>query len=44
VVSETTNAAGRTVRQVRDTTGALIEYTLDTAGQVTGARVVQPGR
>jgi YD repeat-containing protein len=30
-LKQTTNAAGQTVRQVRDQAGALIEYTLDTA-------------
>jgi hypothetical protein len=40
VVRETTNAAGQTVRQVRDTGGGLIELTLDRAGQVVNSRVL----
>jgi YD repeat-containing protein len=40
-VSEVTNAAGQTVRTVRDTAGNVIEVTLNTAGQVVGTRVLQ---
>jgi YD repeat-containing protein len=40
VLRETTNAAGQTVRQVRDTTGRTLEYTVDSAGRVVGSRVV----
>jgi hypothetical protein len=39
---ETTNAAGQAVRQVRDTAGSLLEYTLDKAtNKVLGVRVLQ---
>ena len=39
---ETTNAAGQAVRQVRDTAGALLEYTLDKAtNKVLGVRLLQ---
>jgi len=42
VVKETTNTAGQLVRQVRDTGGALIEYTLDKAtNKILGARLLQ---
>jgi hypothetical protein len=42
VVTETTNAAGQLVRQVRDTGGALIEYTLDRAtNRLLSARLLQ---
>ncbi|HEX2090810.1 MAG TPA: hypothetical protein VHG28_00355 [Longimicrobiaceae bacterium] len=41
VVQQTTNAAGQTVRQVRDPAGAVVEYTLDTTGRIVGARVLQ---
>jgi YD repeat-containing protein len=41
-LSETTNAAGQAVRQVRDQAGALIEYTLDKAtNAIRGVRVLQ---
>lgn len=40
VISETTNAAGQTLRRVRDTSGAVIELTLDAAGKVISSRVV----
>ena len=43
-LQEPTNAAGQTMRQVRDTTGNLIEYTLDSAGGVLNARVLQQAR
>lgn len=39
---ETTNAAGQVVRQVRDTAGSLLEYTLDRAtNRVLGVRLLQ---
>ena len=39
---ETTNTAGQAVRQVRDTAGSLLEYTLDKAtNKVLGVRVLQ---
>lgn len=38
VINETTGAAGQIVRTVRDDAGRLIQYTLDSAGNVTGAR------
>jgi hypothetical protein len=41
-IRETTNAAGQAVRQVRDTAGALLEYTLDRASnRVLGVRLLQ---
>ena len=40
VQGETTNAAGQTLRRVVDTTGAIIELTLDSAGKVINTRVV----
>ena len=41
-IRETTNAAGQAVRQVRDTAGALLEYTLDRAtNRVLGVRLLQ---
>ncbi|MBA2504286.1 MAG: hypothetical protein H0V27_15540 [Pyrinomonadaceae bacterium] len=39
-MNETTNAAGQTVRCVRDTSGAVIELTLDTAGKVVNSSVI----
>ena len=39
-VRETTGAGGQILRQVRDTSGAVIELTLDAAGRVTNSRVV----
>jgi outer membrane biosynthesis protein TonB len=39
-VRETAGAAGQIVRQVRDESGRVIEFTVDTAGRITGARVV----
>jgi hypothetical protein len=36
----TTNQSGQTVRRVLDTTGAVIELTLDAAGRVVNSRVV----
>lgn len=39
---ETTNAAGQAVRQVRDSAGSLLEYTLDrAANRVLGVRLLQ---
>nr|MDQ3746683.1 hypothetical protein [Acidobacteriota bacterium] len=38
--TDTTNAAGQTVRRVLDTSGAVIELTLDAAGRVINSRVV----
>ncbi|HYC51216.1 MAG TPA: hypothetical protein VEB19_08940 [Gemmatimonadaceae bacterium] len=39
---ETTNTAGQAVRQVRDTAGSLLEYTLDKAtNKVLGVRLLQ---
>ena len=38
--TDTTNATGQTVRRVLDTTGAVIELTLDAAGRVVNSRVV----
>lgn len=43
VVRETTNAAGQTVRTVRDTTGAVLELVLDQAGKVVSSKVVSQG-
>lgn len=40
VVKETTNAAGQTLRQVRDQSGSIIELTLDSAGKLVNSRVV----
>jgi hypothetical protein len=40
VLNETTNTAGQTVRRVRDSSGAVIELTLDAAGKITNSRVV----
>lgn len=41
-IRETTNAAGQAVRQVRDTAGSLLEYTLDRAtNRVLGVRLLQ---
>jgi len=40
VGSDTNNTAGQTIRRVRDTGGAVIELTLDTAGRVLNSRVV----
>jgi hypothetical protein len=39
-VSQTVNAAGQTVRRVRDQTGAVIEYVRNAAGQLSNIRVV----
>ena len=44
VLPQTTNAAGNIVRQVRDQSGAVLEYTLDSAGRITGSRVIRPAR
>jgi hypothetical protein len=42
-VSETTNAAGSLVRQVKDQAGNLIEYTLDKAtNKLSAVRQVKP--
>jgi hypothetical protein len=41
-LSETTNAAGAVVRQVRDQSGAVIELVLDRAGRVTSSHVLSP--
>jgi hypothetical protein len=43
VLSETTNAAGQTVRRVQDTAGAVIELTLDNAGKLLGSKVLSQG-
>ena len=41
-IRETTNAAGQSVRQVRDSAGSLLEYTLDRAtSKVLGVRLLQ---
>jgi hypothetical protein len=40
VMNQTTNAAGQTVKLVRDTTGAVIEITLDNTGKIIDSRVV----
>ena len=40
MLQQGTNAAGQLVRVVRDTSGALIELTLNSAGQLTGSRVL----
>lgn len=40
VISKTTNAAGQTVEQVKDVSGAVIEVTLDASGKVIGTKVV----
>jgi hypothetical protein len=43
-VSETTNAAGQLVRQVRDQAGAIVEYTLDRAtNRLSNIRLVSGG-
>jgi YD repeat-containing protein len=44
VLSETTNAAGQTLRRVTDTSGAVIELTLDAAGKVISSRVVSQAK
>ncbi len=41
VISQTTNAEGQPTKQVRDTTGAIIEYTV-VKGQIINTRVVTP--
>ena len=42
-VSETTNAAGLLVRQVKDQAGNLIEYTLDKAtNKLSAVRQIKP--
>ncbi|HEX8338217.1 MAG TPA: hypothetical protein VF621_15980, partial [Pyrinomonadaceae bacterium] len=38
--ADATNPTGQTVRRVLDTTGAVIELTLDAAGRVINSRVV----
>jgi len=38
--SDTRNAAGQTIRKVRDASGAILELTLDSAGKVVNSRVV----
>jgi hypothetical protein len=38
--ADTTNASGQTLRRVVDTTGAVIELTLDQTGRVINSRVV----
>jgi hypothetical protein len=41
-IRETTNTAGQAVRQVRDTAGSLLEYTLDRAtNRILGVRLLQ---
>lgn len=40
VLGESKNASGQTVRRIRDTGGAVIEMTLDAAGNLIDARVV----
>jgi hypothetical protein len=40
VQNETTNASGQLIRRVVDTSGAVIELTLDAAGKVVNSRVV----
>jgi hypothetical protein len=44
VLNETTNAAGQTLRRVTDTSGAVIELTLDAAGKVINSRVVSQAK
>lgn len=39
-ISQTTNAAGQTVRQVRDPGGGLVELVLSRAGQLVSSRVL----
>jgi hypothetical protein len=41
IIGETTNAAGQTVRRLRDASGSIIEVTLDSAGRIVNSRVVQ---
>jgi len=41
VVNETTNNAGQTVRRLQDSTGGIVEVTLDTAGKIVSSRIVQ---
>ncbi|MBW3552758.1 MAG: hypothetical protein KY466_04560 [Gemmatimonadetes bacterium] len=43
ILRETTNADGQTVRRVIDTTGSILEYTLDAAGNPTNVRLLQGG-
>jgi hypothetical protein len=40
VLSQTTNQAGQVVRQVRTAAGQTVEYVVDGAGRVLGARIV----
>lgn len=41
VVSETTNNVGQTIRRLQDSTGGIIEVTLDSAGKIVNSRIVQ---
>lgn len=41
LVNETTNNAGQTVRRLQDSSGGIVEVTLDTAGKIVGSRLVQ---
>jgi hypothetical protein len=40
VVGETTNGSGQTVRRLQDSSGGIIEVTLDTAGKIVNSRIV----
>ena len=40
VVGETTNGAGQTVRRLQDSSGGIVEVTLDTAGKIVNSRIV----
>lgn len=40
VVGETTNNAGQTVRRLQDSSGAVIEVVLDTAGKIVSSKIV----
>ncbi len=42
-LTETTNAAGQTVRRLQDTSGGVIEVTLDTAGKIINSKVLSQG-
>ncbi len=39
LASQPANAAGQVVKQVRDASGAVIEYTLHNAAKIVGSRV-----
>jgi hypothetical protein len=45
-LNEVRNATGQIVRRVQDNSGAIIEYTLDSAGKIINPRIIRqaPGR